>query len=248
MREGGVMTAETPYLSQISPELGMFQPVSPAIRSLSDMSEVLRKSWEGPDHALYYMYRQVVSCNADRRWLEEKGIRYDITVIPAANVCGEPAKTLGHYHPANQAGIGFPEVYEVLDGRAVYLLQHYLMKRFIGIKAKRGDIVMIPPGYGHVTINPSKTRQLVMANLVSDLFTSEYGPFRALHGAAYYFLSNGSLEKNMRYPVHPRPEYLAPHAVTPGSIARTSLYEQVSTRNDLDYLNHPEDYRELFTI
>ncbi len=242
------MTAKTPYLSELCPELGRFLPVSPSIRTLSDMGEVLRKPWDGPDRTLYYMYRQVVSCESDRQWLEGTGIRYDITVIPATDVSGEPAKTFGHYHPVNPAGVSYPEVYEVLEGRAVYLLQHHALERFICIMAKRGDIVMIPPGYGHVTVNPSKTRQLIMANLVSDLFSSEYGPFRTLHGAAYYFLSNGTLEINEGYPVHPRLEHLTSHAVTPRSVAHTSLYEQVSARCDMGYLNYPEHYRGLFTI
>ncbi len=38
-----------------------------------------------------------------------------------------------------------------------------------------GDTVFIPPGYGHVTINPSDHRTFFMANVVSNAFLSEYG-------------------------------------------------------------------------
>ena len=40
------------------------------------------------------------------------------------------------------------------------------------VKTTKGDIVLIPPGYGHVTINPSAEETLVMANLVSTAFVS----------------------------------------------------------------------------
>jgi len=43
-----------------------------------------------------------------------------------------------------------------------------------GVGNGDGDTVFIPPGYGHVTINPSDHRTLVMANVVSNAFLSEY--------------------------------------------------------------------------
>jgi len=55
-----------------------------------------------------------------------------------------------------------------------------------------GDTVFIPPGYGHVTINPSDHRTLVMANVVSNAFSSEYRHYEEMCGGVYYGLSGGS--------------------------------------------------------
>ena len=64
-------------------------------------------------------------------------------------------------------------------------------------------VVIIPPGYGHITINPSPGTTLVLANLVSTAFESEYGEDEALHGAAYYVMSDGRIAGNRHYPDMP---------------------------------------------
>ena len=52
------------------------------------------------------------------------------------------------------------------------------------IEAQKGDIIVISPGYGNVTINPTPGQTLIMANLVSTAFTSEYAGYDEMHGAA----------------------------------------------------------------
>lgn len=65
------------------------------------------------------MYRDLAMNEEDREILPPRqNIRYDITVIPPAVLAGEYVKTKGHYHPENPpAGIGYPELYQVLAGR-----------------------------------------------------------------------------------------------------------------------------------
>ncbi len=57
-----------------------------------------------------------------------------------------------------EASLHYPELYEVLKGDANYLLQRAQneerVDEVILVKATRGDKVIIPPNYGHVTINP----------------------------------------------------------------------------------------------
>ena len=64
--------------------------------------------------------------------------------------------------------------------------------------------MIIPPGYGHVTINPTLDQTLTMANLVSTAFSSEYAFYERMHGAAFYELTGGIVHKNPAYP--PLPE------------------------------------------
>ncbi len=84
-----------------------------------------------------------------RRWLAEQNIRFDITVIPPGAVGGEYVTAKGHYHPASPAGIGYPELYQVLAGEAHYLLQRKDLRDIVVVIAKAGEFVLIPPGYGH---------------------------------------------------------------------------------------------------
>jgi glucose-6-phosphate isomerase len=76
------------------------------------------------------------------------------------NLGGEYVKTKGHHHPENPAGTGYPELYEVLDGTAHFQLQTKALDDVVLIEVHKGDIIAIPPGYGHVTINPSPGQTL----------------------------------------------------------------------------------------
>jgi glucose-6-phosphate isomerase len=193
------------------------------------------------------MYRDLSKSDADWRWLHEHRLRYDLTVIPPRDLCGELVKTKGHYHPKNAAGIGFPEIYEVLEGTAHYLLQSCMLDDVVLIEADAGDLVIIPPDYGHITINPSQDQTLSMANIVSTAFESEYGEYEARHGAAWYELSDGTLFRNPAYQDAPPVRRLGASCRRGTQrICKGPLYDLVGNRDALAFLNFPEQYRPVF--
>ena len=128
--------------------------------------------------------------------------RFDITVIPPGTVGGEYVKTKGHYHPLSPSGIGYPELYQVLAGEALYLLQRSDLGDIVAVAARAGEFVLIPPGYGHVTVNAGK-EELVMANLVSAGFASEYTFYEQMQGGAYYLTEEGRWCGTHLYPAVP---------------------------------------------
>lgn len=141
---------------------------------------------------MYYMYRDIY---------RHGSIRFDITVIPAQTVGRECAKTYGHYHPKSEDGLAYPEVYQVLHGKAVFILQKKNRNGSVDVSivsAKEKDVILIPAGYGHVSIN-SGSDVLVLSNLVYDRFSSIYHEYEANHGAAYYYLEDGELIQNTNY-------------------------------------------------
>lgn len=216
----------------------------PSSRKISDMENVLavRPSNHEPSRELYFMYRNLYKTHGDKIWLDRHHLRYDITVIPPGIINGEFTKTKGHYHPADPAGHPYPEVYEVLSGSAYYLLQRRDHKYVLLIPAHKGDKVLIPPGYGHVTINPTK-EELVMANLVSNDFESEYNEINSMHGAAYYYFRKEGWIPNENYE-----KRIPMHVVLPkplpklGLIEGRSLYDMIGTTDTLDVMNRPEDF------
>jgi glucose-6-phosphate isomerase len=194
---------------------------------------------------LYFMYRDLSRSREDAAWLREEGLRYDVTVIPPRTLCGEYVKTKGHHHPANEGGVPFPEIYEVLQGEAHYLLQTGPADDVRLVRAGPGDRVLVPPGFGHVTINPGKTT-LAMANLVSARFEGDYSAYERLRGAAYFELEGGALVKNPRYPGAAGVRILdARDEKGLGFLPDRPLYDLIGTES-LGFLNHPEDYREIF--
>ena len=165
--------------------------LTPDIRKLSDMKAVVKdQEWlkTAEDANLYFMYRG----------LERKEVlRYDITVLATKMLGEEFNKTKGHYHQG-----AYPEIYMVLEGTAIYLLQKRNeagdIEDVYAVTVKAGECAIMPPFYGHVTINPSKTEELKMANWISDNCKSDYSLFEKNQGACYYYTKQG-WQKNENY-------------------------------------------------
>jgi len=219
----------------------------PTTRTTEEMRSVLYAP-TAHTRPLYSMYRDVAKSETDRIWLHSHTVRYDITVIPPADIGGEYVKTKGHYHPDTSAGVGYPELYEVIDGIAHFLLQKKILDDIVLVEAEKGDIFFIPPGYGHVTINPSQDKTLILANLVSTAFVSDYSVYEALHGAAYYELTGNNLIPNPHYPQIPPPRKIkSPASLLPTFGTVGSLYDTVGNAVIPDMLNHPEKYARAFS-
>ena len=215
----------------------------PTVRTMAEMRPVLAVPSCGYESPLYFMYRDLAKSDADWQWLYRHRLRYDITVIPPADLCGEWVKTKGHYHPKNPAGVGYPEIYEVIGGRAHYLMQSRALDDVVLMSAEAGDIVIIPPEYGHITINPTGDETLVMANIVSTAFESEYGDYEHRGGAAYYEMRTGELRKNPRYPPVPPVRHMQPKSGTGiHRILDQPLYSLIGHTDALAFLNHPEEF------
>jgi glucose-6-phosphate isomerase, archaeal len=229
--------------------------IDPDIRRLYDLRDVaFDTAWfeDVLDRDAYYMFRDLSLTPTDADTIKRHHLRYDITVIPPLQMGLEFVKTYGHYHPRVNPKLGYtyPEVYEVLDGDAHYMLQRaqneHRVDEVILVKATRGDKVIVPPNYGHVTINPSE-KTLKMANWVSRSFESLYEPYTQLHGGAYYELINGRLLLNRTYDNVPEIRIAYPKE-TPdlGLVKRKPMYELVEEPFLLEFLTAPERHSALF--
>lgn len=223
--------------------------VKPDIRKLADMKEVVYdKRWMETTELtdLYYMYRDLYYSRKDHSHILENNLRYDITIIPPLNLGVEFVKTAGHYHPPiDNSQYTYPEVYEVISGMAHYLLQkaeNSTVTDVILIEAKEGDKVIVPPNYGHVTINPSN-KELKMANWVSNQFSSIYDRYRNCVGAAYYEFNTGKLIKNENYADLPELRNLKPTNIKElGYYKNKEMYGLIRDPERLEYLNRPQEY------
>jgi len=177
-----------------------------SIRRIFDLKDVLLDE-PSEDGDAYYMFRGVHRPEDEEKFKEHK-IRYDITVIPPRTIGREYIKTLGHYHPEAGYGLSYPEIYEVLQGEALFLLQTRDASDFIAVKARAGDVAIMLPNYGHVTVNVGSS-PLIMANLVSSEFSSEYEPVKEKHGFAWYYTTAGWV-KNEHYENHPEIKEFGP--------------------------------------
>jgi len=180
----------------------------PEIRYLYDMREVLYdKKWAEttPNLELYYMYRGVK---------KRDNLRYDITIIPPQMLGKEFARTKG-----NRNSNDFPELYTVIRGKAILLMQRAdgkIIKDVLAIKLRRGDWVIIPPDCAVVTINPTK-KNLKTANWVSEKNENIYREVETMKGLCYYYTKDGWV-KNKNYKKIPKLRFKKPLKEAPKNL------------------------------
>ena len=204
-------------------------------KTIKDLSPVLFEHVDDPDRGVYSVARGEVDIKTKTC--------YDVTTIFPGLVGRELPKTFGHYHPKNSNGLRYPELYEVLDGRAWFIIQQpresnpKIIEEAYLIEAGKNEKIVIPHGFGHVTINPDK-KELKMANWKAE-FENDYQLYESLHGAAYYFLELEServdIEKNNYYETVPELIKLKPKQFP-------------KELENLEFLLKPEKYLELLTI
>ncbi|MCQ6963192.1 glucose-6-phosphate isomerase family protein [Methanolobus chelungpuianus] len=225
---------------------------SPDVRMLYDMDEVLfDREWlrSAENMELYYMYRNLYRSSSEHEIISKHNLSYDITVIPPRMLGREYVKTAGHYHPhVPGTELSYTEVYQVLEGKATYLLQKQEDDRITDVmvyNAEEGDCVLIPPGYGHITINATG-EALKMANWVCRDFSSIYGTIRELSGGAYYLLVDGFVKNNHYQDVPPIRFMDVVDYPELGLVSGTDMYELVNDISRLGFLERPQDYAEVF--
>lgn len=184
---------------------------TPDIRYLYDMKDVIYdKEWlkTAPNLELYYMYRGLK---------KKEELRYDITVIPAQMLGKEFVRTKGNRNSKN-----FPELYNVLEGEAIFLMQKTSKKDIkviedvVAIKTKPKDSVIISAEYAIIMINPSD-QTLKTANWVSEKNENIYEELKAMQGACYFYTIEGWI-KNKNYKQVPELRFEEPKKSIPDNL------------------------------
>jgi glucose-6-phosphate isomerase len=208
------------------------------IRKLFDVKEVIYdQEWlrnQKKNINLYYMYRNVCKKEDEER-IKNSGLRYDITVISSLMLGCEFVKTVGHYHLVAKKNLTYPEIYQVIKGESIFLIQKVNFENNVVsdvkyCRCKEGEIFIIPPNYGHITINPTN-KELVIANWTASNFKSIYEPIKDMGGASYFFLEKGWV-KNNRYNLVPELKE------TKGKKIR-DMYNFVNNLKKLEFLKDP---------
>jgi len=241
----------SPLRVEIKPNFTLLfegRKIKPNIRRLSEMRDVLldKEFYRKSDKRikLYYMYRDLHRKDDEKIFYRER-IRFDITVIPPKRLGIEFVKTAGHYHPAVKGKkYSYIEIYEILRGHGLFLLQKRDGNKItdvIIIEGKKGDKIIVPPNYGHITINNSKSF-LVMCNLVSSVFKSCYRPIKQKHGGAYFICVDG-IKKNERYENLPKPRIIKARNI---KSMRGNIYKLfIKNPKMFEFLNKPEKYYKM---
>ncbi|MDD3481211.1 MAG: glucose-6-phosphate isomerase family protein [Patescibacteria group bacterium] len=220
--------------------------VEPAVRLFADAEKVYQDKTDGKEE-LYYMYRYFER-DTDKDKFVKSDTEYDITVINPGKVGEEYIKTKGHYHAlVPGTDISYPEVYEVIKGEVEYLIQTKPNDKketnVVIITAKEGEKIIVPPGYGHISINTTE-RPGVESNLQKrDLPAgADYGGFEYYHGGAMYRTEEGWI-KNPEYVIR-SVRYVSPKEKPEWGLTKDKpLYTSfIETPEKFDFIVRPQNY------
>ncbi len=230
---------------------------SKGARTFGEMAQLFRNpAGIDPNEQCYDFYRNIVF-EKDSALFQKNDFRYDITVIFPGTINREFKKTSGHYH-GYIAGhqTTYPEIYEVLEGRALYILQKAVNfdqneepvicdRRAVFVEA--GQAIIIPPLYGHCSINVGEG-PMVFSNIAVVSCPLHYDIIKAKHGLSIYALKNEdcsiTLESNTHYQnVSNIRRYYPLEDSSLGIRSSGSVYHEfVNSPEKFEYLLHPQDY------
>jgi glucose-6-phosphate isomerase, archaeal len=184
---------------------GVFGP-EPENRSLDSIRPSLSDpGCEGPDPV--YAIAMDVGKREHRDELMRRMLLFGVVTYAAGRLGSEPVRSQGHVHRISvHSGWSPPEIYEIWSGRAVVYMQESTLDdpgRCFAVTAGPGEVVVVPPGWGHATISADPLEPLTFGAWCDREYGFEYGPVRAHGGLAWFaFLgSGGELEwrPNPRY-------------------------------------------------
>jgi glucose-6-phosphate isomerase len=184
---------------------GVYGP-NPEYRGLDSIRQSLHDpSCDGPDPV--YAIIMDVGKHEHRTELKERLLLFGVVTYASGRLGREPVRSQGHVHRlATHSGWSPPELYEIWTGRAIIYMQEFVADnpgRCFAVTAEPGDIVIVPPGWAHVTVSADPETSLTFGAWCDREYGFEYDQVRAHGGLAWYALldARGGLEwrRNPRY-------------------------------------------------
>lgn len=214
---------------------------------------------------IYLVYRGLCFKD-DESLFKDNHLRYDVTIILPGLLGKEFTKTVGHHHPIKKIEnrsanwrtkfeISYSEIYDVLFGTGYFLLQKINersdeIEEIYLIKASEGQKVIVPPGFGHLTINPTN-QPLIVADIFNDDVKPIYDYFKNHHGAGYYLLKTEDkklkTEKNVNYQRVSELKIGEPLEISELNINFKKPLYLIFKENpkNLEFLNSPEKFQDI---
>ncbi len=218
------------------------------IRYAHDLKPVLYQPETLSDNfPAYFMYRDSYRNEEEWEIIKKARLRFDYTITPPNMIGKEYIKTYGHYHP--KAGeLSYPEVYQVLEGKALFILQKRgekddVIESLAIVEVNEGEVIIVPPEYGHVMVNQTD-QKLITSNWVCRDFKSIYEPYTELRGACYYLTVDGWI-KNENYKSTPELTF-AKNRTEKVLRVKGDMYELVNDIDSLEFLKNPDEFRDMF--
>ncbi|TYR79339.1 glucose-6-phosphate isomerase [Priestia megaterium] len=223
-------------------------------RHLDDIRKSLKDpNADGPE--ILYAIAMDVGKHTDYEDLLKQDLLYGTVMFSKGQIGNEPVRSQGHVHAVSgSCGMSTPEVYEIWSGEAIIYMQEYDQDdpgRCFAVRAKEGDVVIVPPNWAHCTINGSVDKPMVFGAWCVRDYGFEYEGVRAHGGLAYFpIVEDGEIQwtKNELYPVDRSLNILSAREYTEFGIKKgIPIYEQYEHNKELfKFVTQPQVAEKLW--
>lgn len=176
------------------------------IRTLDSIRKSLRDpDCEGPQEV--YAIAMDVGKEEHKELLKDRMLLFGVVTYADGKLGDEPVRSQGHIHKVSaHCGWSTPEVYEIWSGEAIIYMQERAKDnpgRCYAVKAKAGEVVIVPPYWAHATISCSPKEPLTFGAWCDRDYGFEYDDVRAHGGLAFFPVYDENMEiqwkKNHNY-------------------------------------------------
>ncbi|MCF0110652.1 MAG: glucose-6-phosphate isomerase [Erysipelotrichaceae bacterium] len=225
---------------------GVFGP-KVEVRHLSDIRKSLMDpQCEGPEDL--YAIAMDVGMESELPAMLERNLLFATCNYNYGTMGKEPVRSQGHVHAISAScNDSTCELYEIWEGTAIIYMQESVKDdpvRCYAVTAHAGDVVIVPPGWGHQTVNADITHPMVFGAWCVRDYGFDYVDVRAHGGLAYFPMVEGNTVTWVHNPNYKKCELIekAPRKYTEFHLDYTKpLYEQFKDDPDrMLFVSKPE--------
>ncbi len=161
----------------------------PEVRRLEDIRGSLAdRNCNGPEEL--YAIVMDVGDREDQADMIERNLLFGAVTYAGGTMGEEPVRSQGHIHAVSPScGASTPEVYEIWEGRAAIYMQQsgedHPGSCYV-VYAEAGDVVIVPPGWVHATVNADIRRNMTFGAWCVRDYGFRYEEVRRHKGIAYF--------------------------------------------------------------
>lgn len=195
----------------------------------------------GPD--VVYAVEMDVEKEKDRVDLQRRNLLYGAMIFEKGCVGEEPVRSQGHVHAVSAScNASTCEVYEIWSGEAYIYMQENTQDdpgRCLAVHAKKGEVVVVPPGWAHCTINADPSQAMLFGAWCVRDYGFDYTGIRAHKGVAYF-----PKLKNQKIDFEKNPNY----AASTLELMEAMEYPQFHLKKGIPIYTQYEENPELFNF